>query len=803
VSLYRLTIVALCAAAMYAVAGEAPVNIRVDPPAVKIAGPDARFSLLISGDFADGRVVDLTRDAKLVPADPKLLRTEGNVLRPIADGKSAVRVEAAGKSMVVPVEVTGSATPRQFHFENDIVPLFARFGCNSSGCHGKAEGQNGFKLSVFGFDPAADYAALLKEARGRRVFPAAPERSLLLLKASGQVPHGGGIRFPRGSDAYETVRGWIAAGAPLGSADTPSVERIRVEPAERIISMHAAQQLRVIATYSDGREFDVTHNARFQSNNDAVAAVAADGLVITSDVPGEAAVMASFANEVGVFRVLVPRPGKVDYPKLPEHNFIDPLVDAKLRKLNIVPSGPVEDSEFLRRVCLDVIGTLPTADEVRKFLADSRNDKRSRLIDEFLERPEYADYWALKWSDVLRVDRQALGPQGAYAYYKWIRQSIAENKPFDHFARELVTAEGPLDEVPAGSFYKVIAKPGETASTLSQVFLGIRIACAECHHHPFDRWSQNDYYGMAAFFTPVGIRPIGKTAAVIAQGESTAKHLRTGATIAATTLGGRGVATMKGDHREELAAWMTAPENPYFAKNIVNRLWAHFLGRGLVEPVDDVRSTNPPTNPELLDALAKKFVESKFDMKATVRLICNSRVYQTSSAPNETNKRDDQNYSRAIFKRTDAEVLLDMITQTTGVPEKFDGFPLGTRAIQLWDSKVRHYFLKQFGRPVRASACECERNAEPNIAQVLHLLNSEFIDWRLRHDDGRVARWVRSELTDEKILEEMYLTFLSRPIKTDERKIAQEYLAKAKTRQAGFEDVAWALLNTKEFLFNH
>jgi hypothetical protein len=788
---------------MPAVAADAPVSIRVDPPSIKIAGPDARYSLLISGNLADGRVIDLTRDARLTPADPKLLRTEVNVIRPLADGKSTVRVEVAGKSLTVPVEATGSTTPRQFHFENDIVPLFARFGCNSSGCHGKAEGQNGFKLSVFGFDPAADYAALLKEARGRRVFPAAPERSLLLLKASGQVPHGGGIRFPRGSDAYETVRGWIAAGAPIGSADTPTVERIRVEPAVRILDMHAGQQLRVIATYSDGREVDVTHNARFQTNNDAVAGIGADGLVTTSDVPGEAAVMASFANEVGVFRVLVPRPGKVEFPKFPERNFVDPLVDSKLRKLNIVPSGPVEDAEFLRRVYLDVIGTLPTADEVRKFLADTRNDKRSKLINELLERPEYADYWALKWSDVLRVDRQALGPQAAYAYYKWIRQSIAENKPFDQFAREIIAAEGPLDELPAGTFYKVVAKPGETASTLSQVFLGVRIACAECHHHPFDRWSQNDYYGMAAFFTPVGIRPIGKTAAVIAQGESTAKHLRTGATISATPLGSHEVATTKGDHRGELAAWMTASENPYFARNIVNRLWAHFLGRGLVEPIDDVRSTNPPTNAELLDALAKKFIESKFDVKAMVRLICNSRVYQTSSTPNETNKRDDQNYSRALFKRVDAEVLMDMITQAAGVPEKFDGFPLDTRAIQLWDSKVRHYFLKQFGRPVRASACECERNVEPNIAQVLHLLNSEFIDTRLRHDDGRVARWVRSELTNEKILEEMYLTFLSRPINADEKKIALGYVAKAKGRQAGFEDVAWALLNTKEFLFNH
>jgi hypothetical protein len=642
----------------------------------------------------------------------------------------------------------------------------------------------------------------LKEGRGRRVFPAAPERSLVLTKASGQVPHGGGIRIPFDSDAYRLIRGWIAAGAPMGSPDAPTVERIRVAPAERVLGMGAMQQFRVVARYSDGRDVDVTHIARFQSNNDAVASVSADGLVKTADVPGEAAVMASFGNEVGVIRVLAPREGAIDYPKLPVRNFIDPLVDAKLRKLRIIPSAPVEDAEFQRRVYLDVIGTLPTADEVRKFLADTATDTRSKVIDTLLERPEYADYWALKWSDVLRVDRQALGPQGAYAYYKWIRQSIADNTPFDQFARAIVTAEGPIEDWPAGNFYRVVTKPGEAANTLSQVFLGVRIACAECHHHPFDRWSQTDYYGMAAYFSPVSVRPVGTGPAVTLQGEAKARHQRTGVMIAATPLGGKATSG-KSDRREELAAWITAADNPYFARNLVNRLWAHFLGRGIIEPVDDVRSTNPPTNPELLDALAQKFVASRYDVKAMVRLICNSRVYQTSSTPNETNKRDDQSYSRALFRRPDAEVLMDMVTMSTGVPEKFDGQPLGTRAIQLWDSKVRSYFLRQFGRPTRTSACECDRIAEPNIAQVLHLLNGEFVDHRLRHDGGRIAQWVRTSQSDERILEELFLTFLGRSMKPAEAKLAMDHIQKAKSRREGFEDIGWALLNTKEFLFNH
>jgi hypothetical protein len=508
-------------------------------------------------------------------------------------------------------------------------------------------------------------------------------------------------------------------------------------------------------------------------------------------------------NQVGVFRVLVPRAETVSLPRLAEHNFIDPLVDAKLRKLNILPSGPADDAEFLRRVYLDVIGTPPTPDEVRRFLADPHADKRSKIIDSLLERPEYADYWALKWSDVLRVDRQALGSQAAYAYYRWVRRSVAENRPFDRLARELVTAEGPLDEVPAAAFYKVVPKPGDAANTLAQVFLGVRVACAECHHHPFDRWGQADYYGLAAFFAPVSVRKVGAGEAVVAQGESTARHPRSGATVAATPLGGKPIPDTKGDRRAALAAWMTAADNPYFARNVVNRLWAHFLGRGLVEPVDDVRSTNPPTNPELLTALADQFVRSKYDLKGMVRLICNSRVYQASSAPNETNTRDDQNYSRALFKRPDAEVLLDMVTAATGVPEKFDGMPAGTRAIQVWDSKVRHYFLKQFGRPSRTSACECERTGEPNIAQVLHLLNSDFIQDRLRHDDGTIARLCRTHQDDQAILDEMWLTFLGRRANAAELTLALRHVRKATSRREGFEDVGWALLNTREFMFNH
>ncbi|HJT79183.1 MAG TPA: DUF1549 domain-containing protein, partial [Gemmataceae bacterium] len=428
---------------------EAPfVKVEPDPAAVCLDGPLAAYTLLVNGQRADGRVVDLTRGARFASADPRVATvSDTGRVAGVADGATTVTITAAGRRLTVPVTVTGAARPRHFNFENDVIPLLSKFGCNSSGCHGKAEGQNGFKLSVFGFDPAADYAALTKEARGRRVFPAAPEHSLLLCKASGRVPHGGGVRIRRESSEYDTLRAWIAAGTPFGEPTDPHVVGVRVEPRERLLAMHGRQQLRVLARYSDGREVDVTDHAKFQSNNDSLAMVGGDGLVIAGDVPGDVAVMAAFMNEVDTFRAVVPRPAVVDpYPAVPENNFIDGPVFRKLRRLNIVPSGLADDATFLRRVYLDVIGTLPTAAEARRFLNDKRPDRRARLVDDLLRRPEFADYWALKWADLLRVDRQALGHKDAYHYYRWLRDSLAVNKPLDRMVRELLTAEGPLTE---------------------------------------------------------------------------------------------------------------------------------------------------------------------------------------------------------------------------------------------------------------------------------------------------------------------------------------------------------------------
>lgn len=781
-------------------------SVAVDPAAIGLTGPGARYSLLVHGTDAKGRLFDLTRNATYRVLDTKIARvTEEGVVLALADGKTQVAVEAGGQTLNVAVEVTGSAEARRFHFENDIVPLLNRFSCNSAGCHGAADGQNGFKLSVFGFDPPADYVALIKEARGRRIMHAAPDNSLLLAKASGKIAHGGGTRIRRGTLEYDTIRGWIAAGTPIGDPAAPHVESIRVEPSERSMTMRAVQQLRVVACYSNGDEKDVTHHARFQSNNDGLASVAEDGQVTAGDTPGEVAVMANFMGAVATFRAIIPRGELIaDYPKIPENNFIDTLAFAKLKKLNIVPSELADDATYLRRVYLDVIGTLPTAAEARRFLDDKRPERRAMLVDELLKRTEFADFWALQWADVLRVERATLGHKNAYGFYKWIRDSVAANKPLDVFAREIFMAEGPLDISGPANFYKVVKKPGEQASTLSQVFLGVRIACAECHHHPFDRWSQTDYFGMQAFFTPLRVQKVGRGEVLLAQGSPQTKHPRSGETIAPHALGTKmSDAVSEGERRTIIADWLTAPQNPWFARNLANRMWAHFMGRGLIEPVDDVRDTNPPSNPELLDALAKRLIEKKYDLHDLIRTVAGSRAYQLASQPNKTNENDEQNFSRAQFRRVNAEVLLDMVSQATGISEKFEGVPSGYRAIQLWDSNVDHYFLKLFGRPVHATACECERNHEPGVAQILHLLNSPNIQSKLGHERGTVAELERSKADNRELIIELYLTFYARMPSEVETAQALAYFAKTQRRRDAAEDLAWSLLNSLEFVFNH
>ena len=804
-----ITLGAVILLATITVQTDAIVAVATDPPSVRLEGPTDRRLLLVDGTTSAGQTVDLTRSAKFRSLAPAVATVDRDgYVRPAADGRTTVVVDAEGFTRNVEVVVEGAARPRKFDFENDIVPVLSRLGCNASGCHGKAEGQNGFKLSVFGFDPAADHAALTKEGRGRRVFHAAPEHSLLLTKGVGSVAHGGGSRTSVGTEDYRTLRDWIAAGTPFGDGAAPRVASIRIQPRERRLTMKRTQQLRVTARYTDGRETDVTEHAKFQSNNEALAKVDEYGQVTAGEAPGDVAVMAAYMGAVDVFRALIPRPGSPgeSSPSDDSHqtNPIDALVLDKLKKLNIQPSGVCDDAEFLRRVYLDVIGTLPTPNEAKDFLADRRPDRRARLVDALLDRPEYADYWALKWADLLRIDRDKLGYKYAFGFYRWLRLQLAENTPLDRFAREVVTAEGPLNENGPASFFKVVTQPGEAASSLAQVFLGVRIGCAECHHHPFDRWGQDDYYGMQAFFTPVAVRPSPWGESVLARGEPVATIARTGKKLGPRPLGAPPTPKSETDSRAALGDWLASATNPYFARNLANRYWAHFLGRGLVEPVDDVRDTNPPSNPELLDTLAKLLANNGFDAKAFIRAVTATETYQRASKPNATNAGDEQNYSRARLRRVDAEVLLDMVCQVTGVPEKFTAIPAGGRAIQLWDSKASHYFLGAFGRPVRATTCSCERNAEPGVGQVLHLLNAPSLHAKLTHQAGAIARLTHQITGDDALVEELFLAFYSRMPSAEERASAVAYLAKDPAhRRDAAEDLAWTFLNTMEFLFNH
>lgn len=787
-----------------------PVIAQLDvwPREIVLTGGDAAQGILVTGKTAEGWEIDLTRQAALKMSSPGLVRLEaGGLILPAKNGTGDLEISAAGRIAQIQVRVENIADRLPLHFERDIEPILSRFGCNTSGCHGKAEGQNGFKLSVFGYDPTADRRALTSESRGRRIFPASPERSLFLLKASGGMPHGGGVRIPLERPEYATLREWIATGMPEGPKEAAQIVKVELVPSLRRMQPLAEQQLRVIAEWSDGRRVDVTRLARFQSNNEGLATIDEHGLVTAGTSPGTAAIMASYAAQVAVFTAVLPRQEKLAAAeKAAAFNFIDQHVQRRLTELQIAPSQLCTDEEFLRRVHLDLIGTLPAPTDVRRFVADERENRRQLIVEELFKRPEFADHWALFWADLLRVDRQVLGHKAAYDYYRWIREQIRDDVPLDEFARRIITAEGPLEESPAGWFYKTVPQPGQAASAVSQVFLGIRLECAQCHHHPHDRWSQTDYHGMAAYFSNVQRKNL-KWGETLLNGTGAAtKHPRTSERVFAHPLGQPMPTEEPAEGRAELARWLTADKNPWFARNLANRLWARLLGRGLIEPVDDVRLTNPPSNPELLTALAEHLSQEKFHVKSLLRAIVASRTYQQSSLPNATNRHDEQNYSRFLLKPLPAETLLDAVSQATGVAEPFAGMPAGTRAVQLWDSQTDHDFLRLFGRPTRQTNCECDRVTEPSVGQVLHLLNSERVQEKLSNETGVVARLASQYAENGKLIDELYLAFLSRLPSPDERRLGLRYLERPvpdRSRRQGAEDLAWSLLNSHEFVFNH
>lgn len=794
-----------------------------DPDAVAwLRGSEARQQLLATGRLRDGRLVDYTRQVRYQsrPAGIVSIDKTGFVT-PLANG--SVRVTAAverGPSASTRLSVREIGQSRRVNFPNEIVPIFTKSGCNSGGCHGKASGQNGFRLSLFGFEPQEDFEFLVIEGRGRRLFPAAPERSLLLLKATGSVPHGGGLRVERNSPAFDLLSRWIRQGMPYGEPDDAGVVGIRVLPAHRLMSRHQEQQLLVTATYSDGSSKDVTRLCQYESNQKELAEVSPSGLVRVGERAGQSAVMVRFQDQVAVFRVTVPYGGRVQEGPAAE-SFIDRWVLSKLRTLELPPSGPCDDATFLRRTSIDITGRLPTPAQARKFLADPDPAKRGKWVDELLASPEYADYFANKWSAILRNKRRdQRSTRGNFLFHAWIRQSLLENKPYDRWMKDIVTASGELGRNPAVTWFREVKSIEDQVQDAAQIFLGVRLQCARCHHHPYERWSQQDYYGFAAFFSRLARKPgtqAGEEVVFHDRGMAAAINPKTKLPVMPTGLGtGAFDISPEQDPRSVLADWMAEKDNPFFAPMLVNRYWKHFMGRGLVEPEDDMRGTNPATNPDLLDALAGHFIQSGFDLKELIRTICRSGTYQRSSHPNDQNADDSQNFSRYYPKRLTAEVLLDAIDQVTDVRSEFPGQPSGTRAVQLPDDSFNadSYFLTLFGRPNNASASESERTHDANLAQSLHLLNSRKIQEKVSDPRGRAVRLANdSSLTDEDRIRELYLWTLSRLPEEPEMEFALGYIRK-RTResdaaasqsrlQEAYQDTLWALLNTKEFLFNH
>jgi hypothetical protein len=801
-----------------------PTEVRslfAHPTQVILKGSDSAQQLIVTGALTGDRLADLTGDAEYEVADRKVVRVlSGGRVLPLTSGTTEVVVRYGNHTTRVAVRAERIEEDLPINFGNQVVPIFTKLGCNSGGCHGKASGQNGFKLSLLGFEPEFDYAALVKEARGRRVNPSAPEQSLLLLKASGTMAHGGGKRLEAGSDEYKTVRRWVAAGLPFGRPDDPVVTKITLFPERRVLPRNSRQQFAVCAHYSDGSVEDITRRAQYDSNDADVATVDGNGLVRTLALSGEAAVMARYQGQVTIFRATVPlgipAPAFTFEPK----TVVDTHTAAQWKQLGIVPSEPCSDEQFVRRAYLDITGTLPTPKQVTDFVSDAGADKRDKLVDRLLDTPEYSYCFANRWADVLRVKRgnQQSRAFGTFLFHDWIRQAITDDKPYGEFAREILTAVGDETKSPPTVWYKDLQTADLFVDNASQVFLGTRMQCAQCHHHPYEKWSQDDYWGLAAFYGRVGTKTMPVPGAQNQQNQrrvlftkstGTVQNKRTQRAAVMKPPGGEAMnADADTDPREKLADWLVSVQNPFFARAVANRYWAHFFGRGIVDPLDDMRVTNPPSNPELLDALARDLVENRYSLKHLIRTICKSRTYGLSSMPNEFNKNDKQAYSRYYPKRMSAEVLFDAVCQVTGSPAQFNGLPQDShapnRAIMLPDESFQSYFLDVFGRPQRISACECERVSEANLAQSLHLLNSEEVQGKIARPGARADQMAKDPYrTGAEKVEELFLWALGRKPSEQQLELALENIkANSGKQKAAYENIIWALLNTKEFVFN-
>jgi hypothetical protein len=800
-------------------AAEPETTLALLPAQITLHGAQATQRLLVEAQREGAFVGDLSGRATFASSAPGVVQVgKDGTLTALKDGRATITASVGGQKATATVNVVGTGKPFRWSFRNHVLPILTKTTCNSGACHGAAAGKGGLKLTLRGFDPDADFDVLTRQARGRRIVPGDPKNSLLLQKTTMQIGHGGGKRIDSKSRDYAVIAAWIQAGTPQPRPDDPRPLTLDVFPDHATLRPGDTQQIVVRARYSDGHTEDVTRWVKFGSSENSVATVDDNGKVKVNG-PGEAAVTVWFSNRVTFARVVAPfcdeprgTRGEVSF------SFVDRLINRKLTTLGIPASPPATDNEFVRRAYLDTLGVLPKPEEVEAFVKGSRADKKATLVDALLTRPEFVDYWTYQWSDLLLVSSRKLPGNALTAFSNFIRKSVEENKPWNRFVREILTARGSNLDNGAANYFILHKDAQDLTETTTQAFLGLSLMCARCHNHPLEKWTMRDYYQMANLVSRVRLKngDQGGETLVLASTDGNINHPRLGVPLPPRPLDGQEMPLDDlRDRREILADWITAPDNPYFAKALVNRVWKRFMGRGLVEAEDDLRLTNPPTNQELFDALAQDFVANGYDVKRLMRTVLLSEAYGRSATPVPGNEKDDRFYSRYIVRRLPAEVILDALSQVTNAPTAFEGYPKGFRALQLPDSQVASYFLTAFGRPDRAQTCSCERQQEPNIAQALHLANGDTVNMKLRAAGNAIDALLDRNADDEEALRSLYLSALSRPPTDAERAKTLAVMKegapppntpeadKKKSRRALLEDVFWAVLTDREFLFNH
>ncbi len=782
------------------------VEINVYPENIDLSNSRDRQRVIVQARFADGITEDVTEQATLTAVNAEVLRKDGYTFYPKTDGETTVNVEYQGKAIQIPAKVQNAEVIPPISYTLDVMPIFLKTNCNTGSCHGAARGKDGFRLSLYGFDINGDYTRITRDFSSRRINLAFPEDSLLLTKGAGVVPHTGGTRFRKGDELYETVHEWLRSGALLDQGEIPTVTKVDIYPKGAVLNGEGAQQkISVRAYYSDGTDRDVTHLAYFSSNNDNSAVIEQDG-VVTAQNRGEAFIMARFdTHTVGTHFIVLPKNLQFAWNELPENNYIDGHMHNKFKNLRIIPSELCTDEEFIRRVTLDVTGRLPTVEEYNAFLANVDPKKREKLVDELLTRKEFVEIWVMKWAELLTIrTTNQISYKSMLLYYTWLQERVANNVPMNVMVQELLGSNGGTFANAATNYYQNETNTLKVAENVAQVFMGMRMQCAQCHNHPFDRWTMDDYYSFAAFFSQIG-RKRGedpREIIVFNSGSGDVRHPVGNRVMAPKFLGGETPDVAGKDRRQVMANWLASDENPFFAQNLSNIVWAHFFGKGIIQEVDDVRISNPPVNKELIDALSEKLRGYNYDFKKLVRDICTSRAYQLSTKTNETNEKDTTNFSHATLRRMRAEVLLDAITQVTTTSNKFPGLPSGARAVQIANGNTSTYFLTTFGRAKRETVCSCEVKMEPNLSQALHMLNGDTVNAKITQG-GLVTTRLGEEVPHEKIIEEIYIRCMTRKPTEKELTNLMELVGQEENKQQALEDVFWALLNSREFVFNH